>query len=57
MRKSLVNTVFTTIGTIVILTALYIQLWHSGLNDIVVRLETDHVVGRTLAPVAHELTF
>jgi hypothetical protein len=49
VRKSLVNTVLTVIGTIVILTTLYSQIWHPGLNDIVIRLETDSVVGTTLA--------
>jgi uncharacterized membrane protein len=44
VKKNLINTVLTIVLTISVLTALYGQLWHRGLNDIVVRQETDTVV-------------
>jgi hypothetical protein len=44
VKKNLINTVLTIVLTISVLTVLYGQLWHRGLNDIVVRQETDTVV-------------
>jgi hypothetical protein len=40
----MVNTVLTIILTIGVLTAMYSQIWHQGLNDVVIRLVTDNVV-------------
>ncbi|KAH4977242.1 hypothetical protein HBI53_135100 [Parastagonospora nodorum] len=37
------NTVLTILLTIVVLTALYAQIWHKGLNDVVIRHETDTI--------------
>jgi hypothetical protein len=38
------NTVLTILLTIVVLTALYAQIWHKGLNNVVIRQETDTIV-------------
>jgi hypothetical protein len=42
--RNLVNTILTVILTITVMATMYSQIWHKGLNDAVVRLETDTVV-------------
>ncbi|CAO2653808.1 Nn.00g032190.m01.CDS01 [Neocucurbitaria sp. VM-36] len=43
LKRSLVNTIQTVILTIAVLTALYSQIWHQGLNEVVIRQGTDNV--------------
>ncbi|KAF2689564.1 hypothetical protein K458DRAFT_384198 [Lentithecium fluviatile CBS 122367] len=41
--RNLVNTILTVMLTMTVMTAMYSQVWHKGLNDTVIHLETDTV--------------
>ncbi|KAH8732637.1 hypothetical protein GQ44DRAFT_667862 [Phaeosphaeriaceae sp. PMI808] len=42
-EKNLANTVLTVLFTIVVLTTTYTKIWYHGLNDVVLRQETDYI--------------
>jgi len=52
----LINTVLTVTSTIVVMTVLYAHIWHRGLNDIVIRLETDNAVSTGSIQIRYLLT-